>query len=450
MAGFDSDPKPPMDTVETEPYPPRAYAWFVVAVLTAGYAASLLDRWVLSLLVQPVKAHFHLSDTQIGLLMGPAFAMCYIVSGLPFGWLADRSNRRNIIAGAMASWCLMTVFCGLARNTPQLAAARFGIGIGEAGLSPAANSIIADSFPRQMQSRAIGVFNLGIYAGMGLSYLIGGAIVAWAAGRSTLVPLLGRLEGWQLVFLVVGAPGLLIAIAVMTLAEPRRRSRPGIGPKDASFARCFAYVGRNWRALGALAVGMGTAPLVGYTNNWLPTLFTRTWNWPVAQFSMVYGSILLVLGPCGAIFSGVLAAKLNRGARRDGSYVTALIGLVVVVACGAVMPIAPSPYAALALLTPAAFAGSMATAAGVAAVVFATPGEFRGRILAMYTIVNGTIGVFAGPTMVGVLTDTLFTGPAGIRYSMSAVVLCAGGLLTLLLLSGRKAYSRTARALEGA
>jgi MFS family permease len=435
---------------ETQVYPPRAYAWFVVAILSAGYAAALLDRWVLSLLVQPVKAHFHLSDTQVGLLMGPAFAMCYIVMGLPFGWMADRFNRRNIIAGAMGFWCLMTACCGLARTGTQLTFARFGIGVGEAGLSPAANSIIADSFPRALQSRAIGVFNLGIYAGMGLSYLIGGAIVALTAGKTLTLPFVGLLESWQIVFLLVGLPGLVIAIIVMFLIEPRRREKVAPGADSASFARCFAYVGRHWKALVPLAVGMGAAPLVGYTNNWLPTMFTRTWGWPVSRFSLVYGLILLIMGPLGAVSSGFLAARFNTVERRDGSYKTCLIGLAIVVTCGALMPFSPSPYVALALLAPGAFCGSLATAAGVAAVVFATPGLFRGRILAMYTITNGTIGVFAGPAAAGVLTDHLFTGHDGIRYAMSTVVLVGGGLLTLLMLTGRKAYGGMVKALEAA
>jgi MFS family permease len=218
---------------------------------------------------------------------------------------------------------------------------------------------------------------------------------------------------------------------------------------DASFKRCFAYVRTHWRAFVPLAVGMGAAPLVGYVNNWLPTLFSRTWGWEVSRFSLIYGLILLVLGPLGAVSSGLFAARLNTGGRRNGSYLVALAGLVVVVTCGSLMPISPSPQIALCLLAPAAFAGSLATAAGVAATVFAVPGQFRGRILAMYTITNGTIGVFVGPTTVGLLTDTVF-GANGIRYAMTAVVLVVGGFLTVLMSTGRKPYTRAVQAIEAA
>ena len=144
-----------MATQTEQPYPSRAYAWYVVVLLTIAYAISLLDRWILSLLVGPVKAHFGVSDTQMGLLMGFWFAIFYVTMGLPFGWIADRFDRRRVVALAMAFWCSMTVACGLAKSFGQLAAARLGIGLGEAALTPAANSLIADHFPRAEQNRAI-------------------------------------------------------------------------------------------------------------------------------------------------------------------------------------------------------------------------------------------------------------------------------------------------------
>ena len=161
------------------PYPSRVYAWYVVGLLTLAYAISLLDRWILSLLVGPVKAHFQVSDSQMGLLMGFWFAVFYVTMGLPFGWLADRYSRKTIAGLAMLFWCSMTAFCGLAKSFAQLSAARLGIGLGEAALSPSASSIIADSFPRERQNSALTFYNMGISMGMGFAYLIGGLIVAW-------------------------------------------------------------------------------------------------------------------------------------------------------------------------------------------------------------------------------------------------------------------------------
>lgn len=430
-------------------YPSPVYAWFVVGLLTVTYCVSLLDRWIMSLLVAPLKAYFHLSDTQMGLLMGPVFAMTYIVMGLPFGWLADRSNRRNIIAGAVTFWSIATVACGLAKTPLQLACARFGVGIGEAALSPAANSLIADQFPRAKQSRALGVYSMGIYGGMGLAYLGGAVIVAWATSLAMSPAIAGRFEPFQLVFMIVGAPGLLIGLTLLLcVREPARTQRISNTAEGASMALCLAYLRRNWRAYAPLAIGMGAIPLVGYMKLWLPTLFYRTWGWEVRDFAVLYGAMLLIVGPLGALTSGYVSTWLYKQGRADAPYLMAVAGALCIVLFGAIMPLSPNPAMALVLLAPTAFAGSMATAAGIASAMFATPGEFRGRILALYTIVNGTIGVFAGPAGVGLLNDMVFTAQDGIRLSMTTLVGGFGGALVLILLLGLRPYARTVRALE--
>lgn len=436
-------------SADGQTYPSRVYAWFVVGVLSVAYCLSLLDRWIMSLLVAPMKAHFHLTDTSMGLLMGPVFAMTYIVMGLPFGWLADRSNRRNLIAGAVAFWSLMTVACGLARSTPQLICARLGIGVGEAALSPAANSIIADYFPRHLQSRAIGVYGLGVYGGQGLAYLIGALIVAWATTLSQSGGWAGGFEPFQLVFIIVGIPGLVVSLLLLaTVREPRRTQVKSLTGAEASNGRCIAYWRANWRTFLPLSVGMGAVPLVGFMKLWLPTLFSRTWGWDVKTFGLTYGIMLLILGPIGAVASGYLSGWINSRARKDGPYLVMLIAAATDVVCGCLMPLAPSPQIAMALLAPAAIFGSMATVSGIAATVYATPGEFRGRILASYTIINGTIGVFAGPAAAGFLNDAVFTAADGIRLSMSTLCGGAGGALLVLLYLGLKPYGRTVANLE--
>lgn len=432
-------------------YPPRLYAWYVVALLTLAYAISLLDRWILSLLVEPVKAHFALTDTQLGLLMGPAFAALYIGLGLPFGWIADRYSRRLLIAAGMSFWCTMTVLCGLAQSYWQLAAARFGVGIGEAALTPAANSIIADYFPRAEQSRAISIFNMGVSAGMGLAYLAGGFTVAW---MSTLphftLPFLGTLAPWQVVFVAAGLPGLLVAALICSIREPVRRERLLREPGQATLRHCLRYVARHRRAYAPLAIGMGASPLIGYALNWLPSLFQRVWGWEVAAFAPRYGWLLVIFGPLGAVAAGSLATRLYRAGRKDAPYLAAVIGLVLMVGGVGLMPFAPLPEIALLLLAPATLGGAMCTAAGAAAAVFATPGEFRARVTALYLIVINTIGLFVGPTTVGLLNDRLFTAADGVRYSLATVVLVIGGALMLYLLTGRRAYAQAVESLEQA
>jgi MFS family permease len=432
------------------PYPSRAYAWYVVALLTLAYAISLLDRWILSLLVGPVKAHFGVSDTQMGLLMGVWFAVFYVTMGLPFGWLADRFNRRTIVGAAMLFWCSMTAFCGLAKSFGQLSAARLGIGLGEAALTPAANSIIADYFPRERQNSAITFFNMGISTGMGIAYLAGGLIVGWMATRPPLaLPLFGQLETWQVVFLAAGAPGLVVAaLILLTIREPLRRGRLARSASEASLPACLAFMKARRGAYLPLFVGMAASPLAGYAWQWLPTLFDRVWGWKAAQFSFAYGCVLLVCGPLGAICGGVLSTRLYRAGHKDAPFLAALGGLASATLISAALPYAPSPEWAIALLAPASVTGAMAAASGAAAAVFMTPGEFRAQVSSIYVLTINGIGLLVGPTAVGWLNDHVFTTPDGVRASMAIVVLVAAGALTIYLASGRRAYREAVADLE--
>jgi MFS family permease len=440
-----------MRDVDAHAYPSRLYAWYVVVLLTLAYAISLLDRWILSLLVGPVKAHFGVSDTQMGLLMGFWFAIFYVTMGLPFGWLADRFNRRAIVGGAMLFWCSMTAACGLAQSFGQLAAARLGIGLGEAALTPAANSLIADHFPRSEQNRAITFFNMGISTGMGFAYLIGGLIVGWMATRPAVVlPLVGELETWQVVFLAAGAPGIVVALLALTVREPLRRERLARREEEATLGHCVAYLRRHRGAYLPLFVGMAASPLAGYAWQWLPTMFDRVWHWSPSQFSAWYGWVLLVFGPLGAISGGMLATRLYRQGRKDAPFIATVIAMTTTTLLSALLPLAPSPYIAIAILVPASWSGAMGAACGAASAVFMTPGEFRAQVSSIYVLTINGLGLLIGPTAVGLLNDHVFPWPEGVRWSLVVVVLVASGALTLYLATARGAYGRAVRELEAA
>ncbi|WP_230293629.1 MFS transporter [Croceicoccus sp. Ery5] len=427
-------------------YPRPAYAWTAVILLTVAYALSLLDRWVLTLLVHPIQESLGIGDTAMGLLMGPIFALVYVLSGLPFGWLADRFNRRNLVAGAISFWSLMTVMSGFTRSFFQLAVCRFGIGFGEAALTPSATSLISDLFPRRKVNAAIGVFDLGIYAGMGLSYLIGGALLAWATAHHASI-MGGSLEPWQIVFVMVGAPGILISLALLAVVrEPPRHNRGR--QASASMKACFAHIGRHKRALVPLAVGMGTVALFGYAFTWLPTMFNRVWGWETQDFSIWYGTILLVMGPLGTVSGGLIANRLYAKGYKDAPFRVLSVSLPVLVIVGGTAALWPNPWMTIGALAVSAYFSSMSTSTGIASVVFATPAQYRGRVLALYTMTNAMIGTLIGPTGVGLLNDTVFTSDEGIKWSLTVILLTAGGVLTALLLTGRKGYARAVEELE--
>src|SRR5271168_5433916 len=210
---------------DSPPYPSSFAAWYSVVVLMLMYIFSFIDRTTISLLVEPMKRDLHISDTQIGMLQGLAFALLYTFLGLPIARLSDRHSRRAIIAGGVFVWSIMATLCGLARSAVQLFAARVGVGVGEAALSPAAYSIITDSFPLSKLGRAFGVYNIGITIGAGTAFLVGGIVVAAVshAGATYTLPLVGEVRAWQMVFIVTGAPGILLPLLLLTFREPARR-----------------------------------------------------------------------------------------------------------------------------------------------------------------------------------------------------------------------------------
>ena len=206
------------------PYPDTGYSWYVVVVLTLAYTVSFIDRQIMALMVEPIRRDLGISDTQMSLLLGLAFAIFYTLLGIPIARLADRYSRRLIIASGITIWCLMTAACGLARNYTQLFAARIGVGVGEAALSPSALSMISDYFPKETRGRAVAFYTMGIAMGVGLAMIIGGQVIALvSAAPPVVLPVLGELYAWQTVFLVVGLPGLLMAVLMKTVKEPVRR-----------------------------------------------------------------------------------------------------------------------------------------------------------------------------------------------------------------------------------
>src|SRR5689334_15504740 len=223
------------------------YAWYVVGVLTLANVSGFLDRQVLSLLVPAIERDLQISDTQMSYLIGLSFSVFYTVLGLPIAWWADRASRRNIMAGGVTLWSLMTMLCGVAASYPRLLLARIGVGVGEATLSAPSVSLIADYFPRERVGIAMSVWSLGTFLGSGLAYFIGGWVVGAVTAAGTVrLPLAGLLRPWQLVFVLVGAPGLLIALLMLTVRDPRARGDRR-APDMAGGARLFRYVRGNLR-----------------------------------------------------------------------------------------------------------------------------------------------------------------------------------------------------------
>ena len=228
----------------------------MVALLTIANASAWIDRYVLGLLVGPLRRDLGISDVHVSLLMGLPFAIFYTALGLPIGRLADRASRRGIIAWSVAVWSVMTMLCGTARSFGALLAARIGVSIGEAGLTPPAYSMISDAFPPERLSTAMSVFSIGIFLGAGFANVFGGAIVLMVGNDlSWTLPVVGALRPWQAIFILVGAPGLLIALLMRTVPEPARHATRGASP-EADRTELATFLRANWKTLGAVTLGV--------------------------------------------------------------------------------------------------------------------------------------------------------------------------------------------------
>ena len=265
------------------PWPRQGYAWYVVAILFVCSVFSFLDRQIIALMVEDIKLDLGLNDFEIGLLQGPPFGIFYATMSIPIALAADRYSRRNIIVAGVTFWSFATAACGLAGNFWHLFLARIGVGAGEASLAPSAYSMISDYFRRDLLPLAMSVFTMGNLMGVGLAMIIGGAVIGYAKSLEEIVILgIGVVSAWQFSFIVIGLPGLLLAVLVLTIREPFRRGvQQG---SDSTTLRAFRrFVAVHWRMFATLFGSFTLLVLVAYGNfAWVPTFFIRTFGWTEA------------------------------------------------------------------------------------------------------------------------------------------------------------------------
>lgn len=420
-------------------YPSSRTAWTMVVLLTLAYVFSFVDRYILGLLIQPIKADLHLSDEKIGYLLGPAFALFYATIGVPLGWLADRARRTWIVAAGVALWSVATAASGLARGFGGLLIARMSVGVGEATLSPSAMSMISDSFPPEKRGAPIGVYSAALSVGAGLASLIGAVVLGWAKGSGDVaLPLIGLVRPWQFAFIVVGLPGLLIAAGFLLLPEPPRRR----GPSDvgaAPFAATIALVGKQIGAFGGLTALVSVMTIVAYSHGFNPAAFARTFGWQARDYAVVNGLITIATGPATVFVTGSVIDRLRKAGARDAAFQVLALGFVGVVPTSAVALFMPTATLAFVLLALSTISFGIVTAAGIIALLDITPGASRATIVSLYYMLISLLGLGLGPTTVGILSTRVF-GEDNLRAAIASVPLIYGIVPLLLLPLIARAY----------
>lgn len=420
--------------VAAQASPGSRAGWYAVSVLILAYTFSYVDRTILTLMVKPIRASLQISDLQMSLLHGLAFAIFYTLLGIPIARLADRGNRRNIITVGIAVWSLMTALCGVARSFGQLFLARVGVGVGEAALSPAAYSMLSDYFRGNSLTRALSVYTSAIYVGAGLALMIGGAVIASVPALD--LPVAGHLEPWQVVFLCVGAPGVLIALLMLTVREPPRSGLLGGDSAKAamSFGDVIRYMTARRGAYFLLIFGYSMHALVwNGAMAWIPTFFIRHFGWTQAQTGLNFGMVLMCFGTLGIVLGGFVSGWLKGQGRTDANPVVGIISAVILLPAGLLATQSANSSMALAFFAVFAFGGAMPYGAAATAFQEISPNQMRAQVTAIYFFAINLCGIGLGPTVVAAFTDKFFHNDAAVGNSLAAVIGVVTPLAALLL-----------------
>lgn len=428
--------------MQTGPRPASlAYPWFVVVILMIAYVFSFVDRQILNLLVGPIRRDLGISDTQMSLLMGLSFALFYTILGIPLARIADSKSRRGLIVAGIIVWSAMTALCGLAKHYWQLLLFRVGVGVGEAALSPAAYSMIADYFPPERRASAMSVYSMGIFLGSGIAFLVGGLVIQYAAAQGTvLLPIVGEVRPWQLVFLILGGAGILFSAAFLLVREPERQGVVA-GQSSLPLREVVDYLWTHRSTVLNHNIGFALLGLCSYgTTAWIPTYFIRSHGWDAAQIGIVFGLTVMVFASAGIIIGGRLADRWIRQGRPDAALRVGVLSASIAIIGGALYLIAPNGTLAAIALVPPVFALAMPFGAAPAALQEIVPNRMRGQTIAVYLFMTNMIGLGIGPTAIALFTDYVFADDLALRWSMLIVSSVAALGAIVFLCAGMKPY----------
>ena len=418
-------------------WPPARVAWYAMIVLALVRLSAQLDFGILSLLAQPIKQDLHLSDDAIGLLLGFAFTLFMPVVGIPLSALVDTRSRRTILLIGVTVWSSVTALTGLAGNFWQLFLCRMGVGASESVNGPATFSMIADFFPRERLPRAIAVMTIGSMFGIGLSLVLGGVVIKALAHMGPFVlPLVGPVHYWQLVFVAIGLPGLLASLLMLTVGEPARR---GVKKARQPLGAVVPYLRDHWRIFAPMFAGVVISGMESQgAQMWRPAFFQRTYGWAPADAGLWTGVAFLVTSPIGLLFGAYLAEWLAR--RHDDSNLrVVVISWVVATPLMIASTLVSNAWVAVVVSGLAGMVALMAGPTQNAAIQSVTPNEMRGQMTALY-LLSYTLAQGAGPSLIAFVTDHVIGSEAALRYAMAWTVLAGMPFAVIAILLGLKPY----------
>jgi MFS family permease len=401
-------------------------ARLALVALAACWLMAYLDRQIIALLATSIKHSLQVTDVELGVLQGIAFSGIYILVALPGGRLADRANRRNIILFGVITWSLATIGCGLARTYHELIVARAVMGLGEACLGPASISMIADYFARSRRGRAIGVVTGAATVGSAASSVLGGIILTLCGGAAVAIPLIGLSEPWQVTFMALGAPGLVVALLLMMVREPPRRQAqapalPGATP-DGGFGRLLL---RRWRFFVPVYLALLFSVFAGFGGAaWMATVAIRRYALSPAYVGLVGGTITLAMAVVAPFAVGVMsdwAGKRWPGVGRMGLIAVLFLAQIPLICGWAFLPVPFSIFLVFSVLNGAI--GSGLPSSGYIVLQEVAPGNMRAQAVAVFQILSNVVGMGFGPIVIAMVTEYVFRDEMMIGYAVASVSL---------------------------
>lgn len=413
-----------------------AGAWRAVFIMQFLYIVAMIDRNLISLMVGPIKQSLQISDFQISLLQGTAFGVFYATCGLLTGWLLDRFSRRKVVYWGVSIWSVCAASCGMAKTFGQLMLGRFGVGAGEAVLSPASYAMLSMLFPRERLGTAIGVYGIGSILGGAISLSLGGMVIAWLVSHGTVhLPIIGAVEPWQATFILFGLPGIVLAPLVFLISS--RADRPAEAVSGRLPIAFGAFLRRRRRYLTWHFIGFGLVTLIAYGHAaWFPTYLVRHFHLNMAAIGNMLALSTATGGVIGFLAAGAIADRWFGRGTTDAHFRYALIATVALTIVGVCTFLAGTSVVAI---LGAGVCYTLFSISGLAAahLQIVTPPELRARVSALYLLVCNVIGLCTGPSMVAAFTDFLFQDPDMVGSSLMLTFAVFGPLAAVAFWFGR-------------
>jgi len=428
-------------------YPEKKHGYSAVAILTLAQVFAFIDRQIPSMLVEPIKQDFNLTDSQIALLGGAAFSIFYAVMALPIGYAVDRYQRTKVLGIGIFLWSLMTALAGLANSFGKLFGARIGVAVGEAVMAPTSVSLVSDSFPENKQGKPMGIITSGVYIGIGITLLGGGFLIDYLTEIGGInLPLIGYLKPWQATFMIVGIPGLVLAFAALYLKEPKRIEEQAGIDKTGNKKNVFLHLKEHKRTLIPMFGGLIFMALIFYSFSfWAPTMMIRAFDISLSEVGFILGIITILSSITGTILAGSAVDYLRNKNYSDAPVRAAMIAVIL-----ALPPIIGLSFIhselgawiciALYLLFISSFAPL-----GLLAISGVSTGDVKGQAAAVHAFLMMAFGLSLGPQLTAFFTDYIFVDPKLLINSISLtglIVLPISALLFKISLSRYRESSK--------